>query len=66
MWVPEMNAALGDPLGGMIGFFRFGMILAGGWFIFAAAPLHKPDDWTPAKQKEIDRAREHFKRKRGI
>jgi hypothetical protein len=65
-WLPEIDASLGNPLGQYCGLARLGLILlAGGLFIYAG-PMFKPDDWTPAKQREEDRAHDYFRRKRGL
>lgn len=64
LWLPNIDAALGDPLGSYVGLGRLGMILLGALLLFVAAPLHKPADWTPEKQQEIDSAREYFRGKR--
>ena len=49
MWLPELNAAVGNPLAGHVGLARLAVILLGSWLLFVAAPLYKPADWTPAK-----------------
>lgn len=65
-WLPDLDSALGGPLGGFVGLTRLGLILLGGYLLFVAAPLHKPPDWTPEKQREIDSARDYFRRKRRL
>ena len=66
LWLPELDAALGQPLGIWLGLTRLGMILAGAVLLYIAAPLYKPADWTPAKQKEMDQDHAYFQRKRGL
>jgi hypothetical protein len=66
IWLPDLDSALGGPLGSFVGITRLGLILLGGYFLFVAAPLHKPPDWTPEKQREIDSARDYFSRKRRL
>ena len=65
-WVPELDASFGNPLAVLRTSAprpdlarRLAVHLNGG-------PLFKPDDWTPAKQVEEDRAHDYFRRKRGL
>ena len=64
LWEPELSAALGSPFGRQDGLVRLGMLLLGGFLLFAAAPLYKPTEWTPRQQRAIDRDREYFRSKR--
>lgn len=66
MWEPELNAALGGPLGSHNGLVRLAMLFAGAFLLFLAAPMYKPADWTPAKQRDLDRDHAYFCGKRGF
>jgi len=66
LWLPELDAALGNPLNGHTGLTRLGLILVGAVLLYIAAPLYKPADWTPAKQREIDQAQDYIRRKRRL
>jgi len=64
----QLLLAEGAPLYSLIpdaaGLTRLGMLIFGAWLLFVACPLYKPADWTPEKQREIDRDRDYFRRKR--
>ncbi|MCH7471904.1 hypothetical protein IIA79_03020 [bacterium] len=44
MWLPEINHALGDPLGGHTGWTRLGAMFLGAYFIFFAWPHFRHED----------------------
>ena len=64
LWLPEFNEALDGFLGGYVGLARLAMLFIGGWMVLIAAPLYKPAGWSPQKDQEVRRAREHYRNKR--